>query len=82
MDRAEKKGAITNGPSQKRPETDDRSGTIPEHLASTAGRVRENTFDDHPHALPNYRQRGFGIYREEALSNPLSGPAGASSHAG
>ena len=26
--------------------------------------------DDHPHALPNYRARGYRIYREEALDHP------------
>lgn len=27
--------------------------------------------DDHPHALPNYQKRGYRIYREEALENPM-----------
>jgi ribosomal protein S18 acetylase RimI-like enzyme len=29
--------------------------------------------DDHPHALPNYQKRGYRIYHEEALKNPLPG---------
>jgi ribosomal protein S18 acetylase RimI-like enzyme len=27
--------------------------------------------DDHPHALPNYRARGYRVYREEALEHPM-----------
>lgn len=27
--------------------------------------------DDHPHALPNYRARGYRLYREEALEHPM-----------
>jgi GNAT superfamily N-acetyltransferase len=27
--------------------------------------------DDHPNALPNYQARGYRIYHEEALQNPL-----------
>ena len=27
--------------------------------------------DDHPAALPNYKNRGFKIYKEEALINPM-----------
>lgn len=27
--------------------------------------------DDHPHALPNYLNRGYKIFREEELNNPL-----------
>ena len=33
--------------------------------------------DDHPHALPNYRARGYRVYREEALEHPLPDEAGA-----
>jgi len=29
--------------------------------------------DDHPHALPNYRARGYRVFREEALAHPLPG---------
>jgi ribosomal protein S18 acetylase RimI-like enzyme len=29
--------------------------------------------DDHPNALPNYTNRGYRIYREEALANPMPG---------
>ena len=28
--------------------------------------------DDHPNALPNYQKRGYRIYREDALENPMS----------
>jgi GNAT superfamily N-acetyltransferase len=28
--------------------------------------------DDHPSALPNYLKRGYRIYHEEALANPMS----------
>ena len=31
--------------------------------------------DDHPHALPNYRARGYRVYREEPLARPLRNPA-------
>jgi GNAT superfamily N-acetyltransferase len=31
--------------------------------------------DDHPHALPNYRARGYRVYREEASANPMPGKA-------
>jgi len=27
--------------------------------------------DDHPNALPNYQKRGYRIYREHALKNPM-----------
>jgi GNAT superfamily N-acetyltransferase len=27
--------------------------------------------DDHPNALPNYKKRGYRIYLEEALNNPM-----------
>jgi hypothetical protein len=27
--------------------------------------------DDHPHALPNYRSRGFRVYRERELRHPM-----------
>jgi GNAT superfamily N-acetyltransferase len=27
--------------------------------------------DDHPNALPNYEKRGYRIYREDALKNPM-----------
>lgn len=27
--------------------------------------------DDHPHALPNYLKRGYRIYREDILANPM-----------
>ncbi len=27
--------------------------------------------DDHPHALPNYQARGYRIYHEERLANPM-----------
>ena len=27
--------------------------------------------DDHPHALPNYLARGYHVYREEPLANPM-----------
>jgi GNAT superfamily N-acetyltransferase len=29
--------------------------------------------DDHPHALPNYQARGYRIYREEVLEDPMPG---------
>ena len=29
--------------------------------------------DDHPNALPNYRNRGYRIFRESALKNPMPG---------
>jgi GNAT superfamily N-acetyltransferase len=29
--------------------------------------------DDHPNALPNYTNRGYRIYREEALAHPMPG---------
>ena len=28
--------------------------------------------DDHPHALPNYQARGYRIYHEETLRNPMA----------
>jgi ribosomal protein S18 acetylase RimI-like enzyme len=33
--------------------------------------------DDHPHALPNYRARGYRVYREEPLAHPLRDEADA-----
>jgi ribosomal protein S18 acetylase RimI-like enzyme len=33
--------------------------------------------DDHPHALPNYRARGYRVYRTEALELPMSDEAGS-----
>lgn len=33
--------------------------------------------DDHPHALPNYRARGYRVYREEALLHPMPEPRGS-----
>jgi ribosomal protein S18 acetylase RimI-like enzyme len=29
--------------------------------------------DDHPHALPNYLARGYRVFREEPLANPMPG---------
>lgn len=31
--------------------------------------------DDHPHALPNYKKRGYRIYHEDALENPMPSPS-------
>lgn len=43
-------------------------------FATGATRVWLHTAtDDHPHALPNYLARGFRIYREEPLRNPMPG---------
>jgi len=33
--------------------------------------------DDHPHALPNYRARGYRVYREEPLAHPMRDEADA-----
>jgi GNAT superfamily N-acetyltransferase len=35
--------------------------------------------DDHPNALPNYQKRGYQIYREENLENPM--PTASSANA-
>ena len=32
--------------------------------------------DDHPAALPNYLHRGFRVYREEPLLDPMTGGLG------
>jgi GNAT superfamily N-acetyltransferase len=37
-----------------------------------AARVRLHTAtDDHPNALPNYQARGYRVYRERELKNPM-----------
>lgn len=41
-------------------------------FASGARRVYLHTAtDDHPNALPNYRARGYRVYREGTLRNPM-----------
>jgi GNAT superfamily N-acetyltransferase len=38
-----------------------------------AKRIRLHTAtDDHPNALPNYEARGYRIYRDKLLKNPMS----------
>ena len=37
--------------------------------------------DDHPSALPNYLARGFSVYREQELKNPMPTKAEANRRA-